>query len=65
MVKIKASVNTLFKIINNIINSPLDPKFRKLPKENEAVRNKVLNHNGAVEFLKIAGFDMDADPKYA
>lgn len=65
MGKIKTSVNTLFKVVNNILGAPLEPKYRKLPKENEKVRAQVLSHSGAVGFLMIAGFDMDSDPKHA
>lgn len=54
--KVKAVISTLFKIISNILNSPFEPKFRKLPKAAGSVKEKILANPGAINFLKIAGF---------
>ena len=35
--KLKAVITTLFKIISNILTSPFEPKFRKLPKTSKSV----------------------------
>ena len=56
----KDSVNTLHKVIENLILKPMDNKVRSLPKTNKGVQNKILAHPGAVEFLKNAGFDFDS-----
>lgn len=55
----KDSVNTLHKVIENLILKPMDVKVRSLPKTNKGVQNKILAHPGAVEFLKCAGFDFE------
>ena len=54
--QLQACIDTLHKIINNIITSPSDPKFRKLPANKQAIKTKILAYPNAVEFLKIAGF---------
>lgn len=53
----KDSVNTLHKVIENLILKPMDVKVRSLPKTNKGVQNKILAHKGAVQFLECAGFD--------
>ena len=35
--KLKQTINTLFKVLTNIQSSPLEQKFRKLPKKNERI----------------------------
>ena len=57
--KVKGVIQTLFKVISNIITSPFEPKFRKLPKNAGTVREKILANPNAVNFLKIAGFRFD------
>jgi len=37
MATLKGIVNTLFKVIGNIQNQPMEPKFRKLPKKSERI----------------------------
>ena len=54
--KLQACVNTLYKIISNIIAEPNEIKFRKLSRSNENLRTKVLAYPNAIEFLKLAGF---------
>lgn len=58
-VKVKGVVSTLFKVISNILTSPFEPKFRKLPKGAASVREKILAHPNATNFLKLAGFKFD------
>ena len=57
--KVKGVIQTLFKVISNIITSPFEPKFRKLPKNAGTVREKILANPNAVNFLKLAGFRFD------
>ena len=51
------AIKTMFKVIENLIVSPTDPKVRKLPKTNKAVQSKLLAHQFAVEYLTKCGFD--------
>ena len=52
-------INTLFKIITNILKSPGEEKFRKLKKEK--IQTKILAYPNAIQFLKIAGFTFQSD----
>ena len=52
-------VTTLFKIISNILMQPFEPKFRKLPKGSQSVKDKILANPNAMNFLKLAGFKFD------
>ena len=57
--RVKAIVSTLFKIISNVLTSPFEPKFRKLPKNSNTVRDKIMAYPNAVNFLQIVGFKFD------
>ena len=57
--KVKLVVSTLFKVISNILTSPFEPKFRKLPRHSNSVKEKILANPSAINFLKIAGFKFD------
>ena len=57
--KIKGIVSTLFKIISNILTSPFEPKFRKLPRNSKTVSEKITPFPGATNYLKLAGFKFD------
>lgn len=35
--KVKAVTTTLFKVVSNILTSPFEPKFRKLPRNSSTV----------------------------
>ena len=56
---IKGVVTTLFKVISNILTSPFEPKFRRMPRHAKSVQEKILANPSAVNFLKIAGFKFD------
>lgn len=58
---LRVCIDTLFKVINNVIQFPSEPKYRKLPKKKEGIRTKILAYPNAVEFLKIAGFSFQAE----
>ena len=62
--KLKGIITTLVKIIGNIINSPMEPKYRKLPKKAESVKTKILNNSHAIAFLKIADFRFESSPEH-
>ena len=52
----RAIVTTLLKIITNITQNPMEPKFRKLPKHSKSMQEKILKYPYAVHFLVAAGF---------
>lgn len=45
------SVKTLFKVLDNILSKPNDPKVKTLPKTNKSVQQKILEVPHALEFL--------------
>lgn len=62
--RVRATVQTLFKVLTNIQTAPFEQKFRKLPKKSERIRAEVLSIPSACEFLKLAGFEFDKDPEF-
>ncbi|KAH6764730.1 hypothetical protein C2S52_013699 [Perilla frutescens var. hirtella] len=52
-------LQTLIKIIGNVIEHPGDVKFRKLRKANPLIQRNVVNYKAAVEILKLIGFHED------
>jgi hypothetical protein len=55
-VKLRDCIQTLSKVVNNIIANPLEPKFKRLPTANVTIQNKVLSQIQAIAFLKTIGF---------
>jgi len=54
------AVQTLFKLIDGVLASPLDEKKRRVKKANDVFHRKVGRHAAAVDFLRVCGFK-DAD----
>lgn len=54
----------MFKVISNILSSPFEPKFRKLPRKADSVKEKILANPSAINFLKIAGFNFNEPGDY-
>jgi hypothetical protein len=54
-------VTTLLKIITNITQNPMEPKFRKLPKHSKSMQEKILRYPYAIHFLVAAGFADDGE----
>lgn len=54
-------VNILLKLLNDIINHPYQPKFRRLYLESRTVQNNLLPSAGAMEFLFEIGFIDDGN----
>jgi hypothetical protein len=50
-------LQTLFKIVRNIIENPNEIKFRKLRKANPLIQRNIANHKGAMEILLLIGFN--------
>jgi len=57
-----AAINTLFKLIHNVLGEPDNAKKRRLKKGNEVFHNKVGRHPAALDFLRAAGFRDADDP---
>ena len=62
--RLRAVITTLVKVIGNILSSPMEPKFRKLPKQAGSVKQKILGYPHAVAFLKVADFRFESNPDY-
>jgi len=53
----KVALETLEKIMRNVLADPHEPKFRTLKAENKTVKEKVLACRGGREMLLAAGFE--------
>ena len=51
-----ACVETVTKMLTNIITNPAEPKFRKIRSSNPSFAAKVYSCKGAPELFKLAGF---------
>ena len=49
-------LTTIGKILGNVVNQPLEEKFRKVKLNNKAMREKILSVSGGLEVLITAGF---------
>lgn len=52
-----AGVNILLKLLDNIIREPQNLKYRKIRLENKTIKEKLLCVPGALELLRVIGFD--------
>ncbi|KAM7503697.1 hypothetical protein LguiB_002601 [Lonicera macranthoides] len=52
-------LQTLFKIIRNVIEHPNEIKFRKLRKANPVIQRNVASYKAAMEILFLIGFNED------
>ncbi|KAJ8749379.1 hypothetical protein K2173_018869 [Erythroxylum novogranatense] len=52
-------MQTLLKIIRNVIEHPNELKFRRLRKANSLMQKNVTNHKAAMEILHLVGFSED------
>ena len=52
----KTATETLFKICQNIVQHPDEPKYRSLARSGATFTGKLGNAKGAVRFLKAVGF---------
>ncbi|KAG8047707.1 hypothetical protein GUJ93_ZPchr0008g12994 [Zizania palustris] len=53
------ALQTLFKIIKNVIDHPNDVKYRRLRKSNPQFQRSVANYKAAMEVLELIGFCED------
>ncbi|XP_057786523.1 uncharacterized protein LOC131003968 [Salvia miltiorrhiza] len=49
-------LQTLIKIVGNVMEHPNDVKFRKLRKANPLIQRNIVTYKAAVEILKLIGF---------
>jgi hypothetical protein len=54
-----AVLQTLFKIISNVISCPNDIKYKRLRKANPTIQRTILNYKAAMEILVLVGFNED------
>ena len=54
--RVTAAIDTLAKIVGNILANPAEPKFRKIRKCNKAYQGKVAGLEGTAEFMEGCGF---------
>lgn len=54
-----AVLQTLFKIIRNVIEHPNEMKYRKLRKANPIIERNIANYKAAMEILTLIGFNED------
>jgi hypothetical protein len=54
-----AVLQTLFKIIRNVIEHPDEMKYRRLRKANPVIQRNVANYQAAMEILSLIGFNED------
>ncbi|XVE72476.1 hypothetical protein DITRI_Ditri11bG0042100 [Diplodiscus trichospermus] len=52
-------LQTLFKIIRNVIENPDEMKFRRLRKANPVIQRNIANYKAAMEILLLVGFSED------
>lgn len=57
----EASLKTIKVVLNNVLEHPTDPKFRRLKGDNKRVKTEILAHPEAVELLRLAGFIRDGE----
>ncbi|KAH7729323.1 UBX domain-containing protein 1 [Aphelenchoides avenae] len=55
--KYEAAVDTMKKYLQNIVDNPEEPKFRRIRLSNKVFSEKVAAVKGAVEFLRAVGFN--------
>ncbi|KAK7823098.1 ubiquitin and wlm domain-containing metalloprotease [Quercus suber] len=54
-----AVLQTLFKIIRNVIEHPNEMKYRRLRKANPIIERNIANYKAAMEILTLIGFNED------
>jgi len=55
----ESAIQTLFKIIKNVIEHPNDIKYKRLRKSNPHFQRSVANYKAAMEVLELIGFCED------
>jgi len=55
--QLRGLIELLFKVLNKILQAPMEPSYRKLAKSKSLVQNKIMPFPNALAFLRVAGFD--------
>ncbi|MCO5551197.1 hypothetical protein L7F22_004696 [Adiantum nelumboides] len=55
-----ATIQSLYKILRNLIEHPNEEKFKRLRKANAAFKNRIAKFEGAIEVLQAIGFSEEA-----
>jgi len=50
-------LQTLHRLLTNVVGDPSNPKFRTLKKENKTIQTKIVNVPGGVALLQALGFE--------
>jgi UBX domain-containing protein 6 len=59
---VETCVDTLCKYLDNILQNPSEPKFRKIRKSNKAFQERVASLEGTEEFIRDCGFQVEMMP---
>ena len=59
----KTAFNILFKLLNNIIEHPDDPKFRVIKKTNQIISSELLTIPEIIEVLEVLGYEEGSGEK--
>lgn len=58
---VRASLQTLQKMLFNVLGDPTEQKFRRVRTSNPAVQSKLVNVPGALDVLRSFGFKQDGE----
>lgn len=61
--QLTAFLALLEKLLSNVIQNPVELKFRSIKSSNTTIQKKILDRNGGVEFLHALGFIVKTDPE--
>ena len=57
--RVETCVETLCKYLDNILQNPSEPKYRKIRKSNKAFQERVASLEGTEEFIRDCGFQLE------
>lgn len=60
----RVCLQTLNVYIGNVVDNPLEPKYRKIRTGNAAFQKRVVAADGGLDFLLAAGFARDIEPDF-
>ena len=60
----EASVDLLCKLLSNVVDSPQEPKFRTVKRENKRVKELLTGNKHGEKLMTLVGFSLvDTDPE--
>lgn len=61
----EASVDLLCKLLSNVVDSPQEPKFRTVKRENKRVKELLTGNKHGEKLMTLVGFSLvDTDPEH-